>query len=132
MNSRKSRKAANKKRKAMGLPGRDQHVIIEAEGALAGAAIGSFAGPVGAIAGLAIGGVVGAAADMALERQHRRDRADEARLDAAVGIIDGDMGAASPDQPPAVVGAFSSGSAGAGAGPSSHPVSEGPMQKGGG
>jgi hypothetical protein len=47
---------------ATGLPGHETVLPLGLEGALAGGAIGSVAGPVGIIAGTALGGLCGAVA----------------------------------------------------------------------
>jgi hypothetical protein len=86
--------------------------VAALSGAVAGATMGAIAGPPGVVAGGAMGAVVGALAGAALERDDlRRTRHDE-DLDKEIGVIDGEMGAASPDAPPARVGAYSAASAG--------------------
>jgi hypothetical protein len=96
-------------------------------GSLAGAAVGAVAGPAGIVAGAVVGGVAGAITGLgvadAAEWRHR----DAAALDDAVGVTAGDIGAASPDLPPARIGAFSAGSAGVPS-PGKSTPSEGPMQ----
>jgi hypothetical protein len=98
-----------------------------ATGAIAGAAAGAIAGPAGAIAGGLVGAVAGAAAGAAIADDATRRHAHAAELDREVGVTEGNLGAASPDQPPARVGAYSAGSAGA-AGSSATPC-EGPIQE---
>jgi hypothetical protein len=106
-----------------------RHGLAAAEavaGAAAGAAIGSIAGAPGAVASALIGSVLGGAAGIAGERATRaRDAADE-KLDETIGIYGGDLGAPCLKYPPAIVGAYSSGSCGGGAQPSHAPAS-GPM-----
>jgi hypothetical protein len=95
-------------------------------GAVAGAAVGAMAGPPGMVIGGLMGGVTGAVAGGALADDAERRHAHANEVDHDIGVNGGDMGAASPNQPPARIGAFSSGSAGAGS-PASTPA-EGPMQ----
>ena len=100
--------------------------IIAASGTVAGAVVGSIAGPVGIVAGAIVGSVAGAAAGAVLEDENERVHQHEDELDEAIGVYDGAIGAASPNAPPARVGAFSAGASGAGR-PSAPPAS-GPMQ----
>jgi hypothetical protein len=96
-------------------------------GAAAGAALGAMAGPPGAVAGALIGAIVGTAAGLASERGAAQGERENEVLDKEIGVIGGSMGAASPDQPPARIGAFSVGSMGVGS--EVHPeVAAGPMQ----
>jgi hypothetical protein len=97
-----------------------------AAGAVAGAAIGSIAGPPGAIAGALIGGALGAAAGIAVESATRAHDAADAKLDEAIGVYGGDLGAPNLEHPPAIIGACSSGSSGGGA-RQSHAPASGPM-----
>jgi phage tail tape-measure protein len=100
--------------------------VVAASGTAAGAAVGSVAGPVGAVAGAIVGGVIGAAAGAVLEQENERAHQHDEHLDEDIGVYDGQLGAASPDAPPARVGAFSVGASG-GARPSKPPT-EGDMQ----
>jgi hypothetical protein len=84
-------------------------------GAVAGVIAGAIAGPAGAIAGSLIGAAVGAAAGRAIAFEDSRRQRNDERLDREIGVIDGSLGAASPHQPPARVGAYSAASCGAGA-----------------
>jgi hypothetical protein len=84
-----------------------------ATGAAAGAALGAFAGPPGAVAGAVIGAVAGAATGVALATEHDRESVHDRFLDEMIGVFGGDIGAASPDAPPATRGTYSLGSAGA-------------------
>jgi hypothetical protein len=61
-----------------------------------------------------------------LDREDDRQRLHDADLDREIGVQGGNIGAASPNQPPARMGAYSAASAGAGS--SSPCASEGPMQ----
>lgn len=81
-------------------------------GAAAGAALGAIAGPPGAIVGGVVGGIAGAIATVALERgaQDEENRAE--RLDAQIGVSDGELGAPNLRHPPARTGAYSAASAG--------------------
>lgn len=94
-------------------------------GAVAGAMVGAIAGPIGAIAGGAVGTAVGLIAGATLENEDRRASLHDEELDEQIGVIRGDMGAASPNQPPARIGAYSAGSAGVRR--PSRPPSEGPI-----
>ena len=106
------------------------HILRDASvlsGAVAGAAIGAIAGPVGAIAGGLVGTAIGAIAGQALDEKEVEDAEHDQQLDRDIGVTEGDLGAASPDQPPPVRGVYSAGSAGVSIGGGSSP-SEGPMQ----
>lgn len=98
-------------------------------GAIAGGAIGAVAGPPGIVVGGALGGMAATLATAVIEREEHAREVHEAELDETIGVIDGTMGAASPDAPPTRIGAFSAGSAGAG-GRSSRPPAEGTMSSG--
>lgn len=76
-------------------------------GMAAGAATGAIAGPPGMIAGALIGSAVGAAASIALDAQDTEESRTNEELDREIGVIDGSLGAAPPNQPPAVRGTFS-------------------------
>jgi len=104
--------------------------ILAAAASLTGAVIGIIAGPAGVVAGAIIGSVVGAGVGaMLMDSNSRRWHHDE-QLDYDIGVFDGTIGAAAPDAPPVRIGAFSSGSVGAGnARPSTPPPNEGPMQE---
>ncbi len=101
--------------------------IVAAAGAIAGASIGAIAGPPGMIAGALLGGAVGSIAGHRLEKEDAFASQHDADLDEAIGVVGGDLGAASPHQPPAVRGAYSGGSAGTG-GQGEQAPSEGPLQ----
>ena len=120
-----------KKGRKAGIPTPESNRIDEADllavsGAIAGATTGAVAGPPGVAAGAVIGAAAGLAAGLAMERRDRQQAIEDEKLDEDIGVIGGDLGAASEKAPPARIGAFSSGSAGAG--PSSGPPSEGPLQ----
>jgi uncharacterized membrane protein len=80
------------------------------------------------IAGAVIGGAVGIVAGHRLEKDDALASDHDAELDHTIGISGGDIGAASPKQPPAVRGTYSGSSAGASPGGGDAP-SEGPMQE---
>jgi phage tail tape-measure protein len=112
---------------ADGLPLRHhEEGVFARSGAMTGAAAGSVAGPPGMVTGAAIGAAVGAVIGTVLDREDDRKRLHDATLDAEIGVEGGDLGAASPDQPPARRGMYSAASAGMGATPTS--ASEGPLQ----
>jgi hypothetical protein len=95
-------------------------------GMAAGAAMGAMAGPPGLIAGAVIGSAIGAAASIALDAQDAENHQKDEALDRDIGVIDGDLGAAPPNQPPVTRGAFSAASMGVSRGPQVEP-SEGPI-----
>jgi hypothetical protein len=95
-------------------------------GVVAGAAVGAIAGPAGVVVGGVLGGVTGAAAGGAIANDAERRHAHAHDVDREIGVTGGDIGAASSNQPPARIGAFSAGSAGAGSTAST--PAEGPMQ----
>ncbi len=96
-------------------------------GMAAGAALGALAGPPGMLAGAVIGSAIGAAASMALDAQREEESQHEEELDEAIGVIGGNIGEASPNQPPAKIGAFSVASMGAGTSGEGEDT-DGPMQ----
>lgn len=117
--------------KVRSLEAADRRGRIEATavtGALAGAAAGSLAGPPGIAAGAVIGVAAGAITGLALADDAGRRQEEEARLDQEIGVTEGNLGAARPDQPPASLGTYSGVSAGTGERPTPAP-SEGPMQE---
>jgi phage tail tape-measure protein len=101
--------------------------IVAAAGAIAGASIGAVAGPPGMIAGAIIGGVIGTVAGNRLEKEDAVESQHDAELDRAIGVTAGDLGAASPNQPPAIRGAYSAASTGTSTQGDQAP-SEGPLQ----
>jgi len=94
-------------------------------GAVAGATMGAIAGPPGMVAGGAMGAIVGALAGATLEREDVKRSRHDVDLDKEIGVIDGQMGAASPDAPPARIGAYSAASAGVGGSPTPAPAEGG-------
>jgi hypothetical protein len=92
---------------------RARRVTIGAVGVLGGAALGALAGPPGVIVGAVIGGTVGALAAGPFRDAELLRGAREDKMDVALGIYDGDVGAPNLEHPPAKVGAFSPASAGA-------------------
>jgi phage tail tape-measure protein len=101
-----------------------------ASGAAAGAAIGAFAGPPGVVAGAIIGAAAGAATGAALGSDHDAEDEDK-KLDEEIGVTSGNLGAASPNAPPATRGTYSGASAGAGtAGLDDSAPDEGPIPHG--
>lgn len=71
-----------------------------AAGAAAGAIAGTIAGPIGMAIGAVIGGFVGGAAGVAVERADQEDSLHDQQLDREIGVSGGDIGEASPAQPP--------------------------------
>lgn len=100
--------------------------LIEVAAAVAGATAGAVAGPPGIVTGAIIGGAIGAVVGHTLDDEERRVSLHDQELDREIGVTEGDLGAASPTQPAARIGAFSSASAGASNATES--PSEGPMQ----
>ena len=96
-------------------------------GAVAGAALGAIAGPVGALAGGLVGTAIGAIAGQTLDAKDAEETLRDQQLDRDIGVTEGDLGAASPDQPPARRGVYSAASAGVSGSGGSTP-SEGPIQ----
>jgi hypothetical protein len=96
-------------------------------GMAAGAIAGTIAGPPGIIVGAMLGGAVGAAASIALDAQREEEHIKDEALDRAIGVIDGSIGAAPPNQPAATRGTFSPTAMGLACQTEVHP-SEGPMQ----
>jgi hypothetical protein len=109
---------------------RVSHVVPELletlAGTAAGAAAGLMGGPPGVVAGAIIGTLVGAGAAVALDADREATSVRQAALDRTIGVVGGSIGAASPNAPPARIGAFSIASMGISShGPDS---SDGPMQ----
>jgi hypothetical protein len=98
-----------------------------AAGAVSGAAMGAMAGPPGAAAGAVIGGIVGALASSAFETNSADLAEIDRKLDAELGVSEGDIGAPNLEHPPAKIGAYSAASSGASSSTDSAPA-EGPMQ----
>ncbi len=71
-----------------------------AAGAAAGALAGTLAGPVGMAIGAVIGGFVGGAAGVAVETTDQERSAHNEQLDRDIGVSRGDIGEATPGQPP--------------------------------
>jgi hypothetical protein len=114
-NAMKTAKRSRSKEE-LALPKHGSHVVLGVEGALAGAAVGCFAGPVG----------VGALAEEVIDEEQRRFEAHDAELDEEIGVTSADLGAAPPDQPSAQFGAYSGASSGAAE--RTGTTSDGPMQ----
>ncbi len=96
-------------------------------GALAGAAMGAVAGPPGVVVGAVIGAAAGAIGEATIERNSVAARAEDAKLDAEIGVSGGELGAPNLKHPPAKIGAYSGSSAGSGDTDGEEPA-EGPMQ----
>jgi hypothetical protein len=122
-------RSANEPDTVVGLPPPSSvpAALVVLSGMAAGAVTGALAGPGGMIAGAVIGSAIGAASSIALDAdQVERDIKDEG-LDRDIGVIDGHIGEASPDQPASVRGTFSAASMGL-AHESQVPPSDGPIQ----
>lgn len=98
-------------------------------GALGGIAFGFVAGPIGMLIGGLLGAVGGAGAGDAVSKIEEHHTLHEEIFDEEIGIIDGNLGAASPDQPPAWIGAYSMASAGVSGGYFDIAPDEGPIPK---
>lgn len=70
-----------------------------AAGAAAGAATGAIAGPAGIIVGAIVGGAVGGITGSTLAKDEDEKAAHDAQLDREIGVTDGHLGEARPDQP---------------------------------
>lgn len=99
-----------------------------ASGALAGAVLGAAAGPPGIVAGALIGSIAGALTGKALDTESSRQTARTRELDAQIGVSEGELGAPNLKHPPAKVGAYSAGSAGASSSSGDEEPAEGPIQ----
>ena len=96
-------------------------------GALGGAGMGALvAGPPGAAAGAVIGAAVGTLSAWAADANAEDLAATERRLDAEIGVSEGDLGVPGLAHPPAKIGALSAESSGAG-GSTSTTLSGGPI-----
>jgi hypothetical protein len=73
-------------------------------GVMAGAALGSFAGPVGAVAGAIGGSLVGAILAIGHNIQIHLEALEEERVDREIGVIGGDIGAPNLRHPPPTLG----------------------------
>ena len=71
-----------------------------AAGAAAGAIAGTIAGPIGMAIGAVIGGFVGGAAGVAVETADQEQSLRDEELDRQIGVSGGNIGEASPAQPP--------------------------------
>ena len=91
-----------------------------------GATVGSVAGPPGAIVGAIVGSVIGAGAGLVWGEMQDGEELKDERLDREIGVTDGNLGSARPNQPKARIGAFSAASMGAGGGDSGE-TADGPM-----
>jgi outer membrane lipoprotein SlyB len=73
-------------------------------GVIGGAVMGSVAGLPGALAGAVIGGIAGAMAGGAVDSESGDDTARTKKLDAEIGVTEGDIGAPNLDHPPGRAG----------------------------
>jgi outer membrane lipoprotein SlyB len=69
-------------------------------GAIGGAVLGSAAGLPGALAGAVMGGIAGAMAGGAVDSESSDHAARTKKLDAEIGVIEGDIGAPNLEHPP--------------------------------
>jgi hypothetical protein len=90
------------------------NVLISAfAGALGGIALGIVAGPIAMVIGGLLGAVGGAGVGDALGRIQEHRSLHDDQMDESIGVIDGNLGVAAWDAPPARIGAYSASSAGA-------------------
>ena len=89
--------------------------------------MGVVGGPPGMVVGAVIGAAAGAIGDAAIEKHSGATRAEDAKLDAEIGVSGGELGAPNLQHPAAKVGAYSGSSAGSGDGDGEEPA-EGPIQ----
>jgi outer membrane lipoprotein SlyB len=115
-------------RKSVPPPGHPETGAGAIVGAIAGAIVGAFAGPAGVAAGTALGAVAGAAAGRAMGAAEEAQAAHERALDDAIGVTQGDLGAARVRRDSSH-GLFSGSSTGVSAGMGRSPAS-GPMGRG--
>jgi outer membrane lipoprotein SlyB len=73
-------------------------------GAIGGAVMGSVAGLPGALAGAVMGGIAGAFAGGAVDSESSDDTARTKKLDAEIGVTEGDIGAPNLEHPPSRAG----------------------------
>ena len=98
-----------------------------AVGALGGAGMGAIAaGPPGALAGALIGAAAGTLTAWSSEENAVDEAAHDRKLDAEIGVSEGDLGVPGLLHPPAKIGAFSAESAGQG-GSAEPPQADGPI-----
>ena len=97
-------------------------------GVVTGAAVGAFAGPIGLVTGALIGSAVGAGLAIAQNRAEHWGHETVDRYDDELGIMGGEIGVPHLSHPPAVIGAYSAGSAGASS-DLGGPVSSGPFEE---
>ena len=126
MRSEAKTKSDTAKRKAT-RERRAREAKVGAAGALAGAGVGIVGGPPGMLVGAVIGAVAGAIGDAAIERHSATTRAEDARLDAEIGVSGGELGAPNLHHPAAKVGAWSGASASSGDSDREEPA-EGPIE----
>lgn len=95
---------------------RHRHEIVAgAVGALGGAGMGAIvAGPPGALAGALIGAAAGTLTAWSSEENALDVTANDRKLDAEIGVSEGDLGVAGLLHPPAKRGVFSAESVGQG------------------
>jgi hypothetical protein len=98
-----------------------------AAGAVAGAILGAVAGPPGAIVGALLGAAAGALSGFVVDGDAAASDEKDAELDRQIGVSGGEMGVPNLEHPPATVGAYSGGAAGA-PGADGEAPAEGPIQ----
>jgi outer membrane lipoprotein SlyB len=69
-------------------------------GAIGGAVMGSVAGLPGALAGALLGGIAGVMAGGAVDSESSDDTVRTKKLDAEIGVTDGNIGAPNLEHPP--------------------------------
>jgi hypothetical protein len=101
--------------------------IGAAVGALGGVALGTIAGPIGMVIGGILGAVAGAGCGDAVGKIQEHRSLHDDQIDEVMGVIDGNLGTAAWDQPPARIGAYSAASAGITSTSVDSAPAEGPM-----
>jgi len=99
-----------------------------ASGALAGVVLGAGAGPPGMVAGAIVGGMLGAIAGSVLDSASLTRASHALKLDAQIGVSQGDLGAPNLEHPAAKTGLYSTASIGLETSSGEEPA-EGPMQE---
>jgi hypothetical protein len=105
----------------------ERELEASAGGAVAGAAIGAFAGPPGVIAGAVIGAMAGAVVDFEMRSDSSFEAERDRLLDKEIGVSGGEIGAPNLVHLTAKIGAYSGASLGSGTDTEEQPA-EGPMQ----
>lgn len=96
-------------------------------GALSGAAVGIYVGPIGVAIGAVAGAFVGLFAAYGLDRLAHEQAVRDSKLDLELGITGGTLGAPGLSHPPPRIGSYSAASVGAAGDAFDHAPTEGPF-----